>query len=66
MKKFQVIFLPSGRRGEVPEGKTVIEASMELGVGIESVCGGKRSCGKCAGRSEWKRTRSRETWNTSN
>ena len=47
MEKFQVIFLPSGRRGEVPEGKTVLEASRELGVGIESLCGGKRSCGKC-------------------
>jgi len=47
MKKFQVIFLPSGRRGEVPEGKTVLEASRELAVGIESLCGGKRSCGKC-------------------
>ena len=47
MKKYQVIFLPSGRRGEVPEGKTVLEAFRELGVGIESLCGGKRSCGKC-------------------
>jgi uncharacterized 2Fe-2S/4Fe-4S cluster protein (DUF4445 family) len=47
MKKFLVIFLPSGRRGEVLEGKTVLEASRELGVGIESLCGGNRSCGKC-------------------
>jgi len=47
MKKFQVIFLPTGRRGEVSEGKTVLDASRELGVGIESLCGGKRSCGKC-------------------
>jgi len=47
MKKFQVIFLPSGRRGKIPEAKTVLEASRELGVGIESLCGGKRSCGKC-------------------
>ena len=47
MKEFHVIFLPSGRRGEVPEGKTVLEASRELGVGIESLCGGNRSCGKC-------------------
>ena len=47
MKKFHVIFLPSGRRGEVPEGKTVLEASRELGIGIESLCGGKKSCGKC-------------------
>ena len=47
MKMPQVIFQPSGRRGEIPEGKTVLEASRFLGVGIESVCGGKQSCGKC-------------------
>jgi uncharacterized 2Fe-2S/4Fe-4S cluster protein (DUF4445 family) len=47
MKKFQVIFLPSGRRGEVLEGKTVLEASQEFGVEVESLCGGNRSCGKC-------------------
>jgi len=47
MNKFQVIFLPSGRRGEILEGKSVLEASRELGVGIESLCGGKRICGKC-------------------
>jgi uncharacterized 2Fe-2S/4Fe-4S cluster protein (DUF4445 family) len=51
MKKSQVIFLPSGRRGEISEGKTVLEASRELGVGIESLCGGKGSCGKC--RVKW-------------
>ncbi|MCX5818603.1 MAG: ASKHA domain-containing protein [Deltaproteobacteria bacterium] len=47
MKRYQVIFQPSGRRGEIPEGTTVLEASRLLGVGIESVCGGKKSCGKC-------------------
>ncbi len=47
MKTCQVIFQPSGRRGESPEGTTVLEASRMLGVGIESVCGGKKSCGKC-------------------
>jgi uncharacterized 2Fe-2S/4Fe-4S cluster protein (DUF4445 family) len=47
MKKFQVIFQPSGRRGEIEEGKTILEASRELGVEIESICGGERSCGKC-------------------
>ena len=47
MKHFQIIFLPSGRRGDVPEETTVLEASREMGVGIESVCGGKKSCGKC-------------------
>jgi uncharacterized 2Fe-2S/4Fe-4S cluster protein (DUF4445 family) len=47
MKKFQVIFQPSGARGEVPEGKNVLEASRELGAEVESICGGKRACGKC-------------------
>jgi uncharacterized 2Fe-2S/4Fe-4S cluster protein (DUF4445 family) len=47
MKRYQVIFQPSGRRGEIPERTTVLEASRLLGVGIESVCGGKKSCGKC-------------------
>jgi uncharacterized 2Fe-2S/4Fe-4S cluster protein (DUF4445 family) len=46
-KKYQVVFQPSGRKGEVPEGKTVIEASRELGIEIESLCGGVRNCGKC-------------------
>jgi len=52
MKMHQVVFQPSGRRGEVPEGATVLEASRLLGVGIESVCGGKKSCGKCLIRVE--------------
>jgi uncharacterized 2Fe-2S/4Fe-4S cluster protein (DUF4445 family) len=47
MKTFQLIFQPSGRRGEISEGKTVLEASRELGVEIESVCGEARGCGKC-------------------
>lgn len=52
MKGCQVIFQPSGRRGEIPKGKTVLEASRLLGVGIESVCGGKNFCGKCRVRIE--------------
>jgi len=47
MKKFQVIFQPSGGRGEVLQGKTILEASRELGVEIESLCGGVKDCGKC-------------------
>ncbi len=46
-RKFRVLFQPSGRRGEVAEGKTLLEASRELGVHIESICGGKQRCGKC-------------------
>ena len=47
MKKFEVIFQPSGRRGEVAEGTTILDASRELGAEIESLCGGSKSCGKC-------------------
>ncbi|HHW44912.1 MAG TPA: DUF4445 domain-containing protein [Desulfotomaculum sp.] len=43
----QVIFQPSGRRGKVEHGLTLLEAARELGVDIESVCGGVKVCGKC-------------------
>ncbi len=47
IKTFQVIFLPSGKRGEISGNKSVLEASRELGVEIASLCGETRSCGKC-------------------
>lgn len=50
--KVMVIFQPSGRRGEVPKGTNVIEASRLLGVDIEALCGEKKVCGKCAVRIE--------------
>lgn len=42
-----VIFQPSGRRGTVKHGTTLLEAARELGVDIEAPCGGARVCGKC-------------------
>ena len=50
--KAMVIFQPSGRRGEVPKGTTIIEASRLLGVDIEALCGEKKVCGKCVVRIE--------------
>jgi len=50
--KAMVIFQPSGRRGEVPKGITIIEASRLLGVDIEALCGEKKVCGKCVVRIE--------------
>ena len=50
--KVNVIFQPSGRRGEVPNGINLIEASRLLGVDIESLCGEKKTCGKCVVRIE--------------
>ncbi|MBZ0158285.1 MAG: ASKHA domain-containing protein [Alphaproteobacteria bacterium] len=42
-----IIFQPSGRRGQVPEGTTILEASRRLGVEIEAPCGEQMVCGKC-------------------
>ena len=42
-----VVFQPSGLRGKVADGATILDASRKLGAGIESVCGGKGTCGKC-------------------
>jgi len=50
--KAKIIFQPSGRRGEVEKGVTIIEASRQVGVDIESLCGEKKVCGKCTIRIE--------------
>ena len=42
-----IIFTPSGIRGEVPEGTSVLEAARSLGVDLDSVCGGRGICSKC-------------------
>ena len=42
-----VIFTPSGRRGHVPAGTSVLDAARTLGVDIDSVCGGRGICGRC-------------------
>jgi len=43
----QIALMPSGRRGSVPAGTTLLEAARLLGVEIESICGGRQTCGKC-------------------
>ena len=42
-----VVFTPSGRRGVVPHGTTVLDAARSLGVDLDSVCGGRGLCGRC-------------------
>ena len=51
-KKVKIIFQPSGCRGEVPKGISVVEASRLLGADIEALCGEKKVCGKCKIRIE--------------
>jgi len=43
----QVIFMPSGKRGRVARGTTVLAAARTLGVDLDSVCGGRGICSKC-------------------
>ncbi len=42
-----IVFTPSGRRGEVPDGASVLDAARALGVDLDSVCGGRGICGRC-------------------
>ena len=42
-----VIFTPSGKRGRVPVGTPVLTAARQLGVDLDSVCGGRGICSKC-------------------
>jgi uncharacterized 2Fe-2S/4Fe-4S cluster protein (DUF4445 family) len=48
----KVIFQPAGRRGEIEDGKTILEAAQALGVDLEALCGNKKVCGKCKVRIE--------------
>ena len=43
----QLVLIPSGRRGRVDAGTDLLEAARGLGVEIESICGGRQTCGKC-------------------
>jgi uncharacterized 2Fe-2S/4Fe-4S cluster protein (DUF4445 family) len=47
VQEHRIALLPSGRRGTAPEGTTVLDAAQRLGVGIESICAGRQTCGKC-------------------
>ena len=42
-----VVFTPTGHRGRVPLGMSVLEAARKLGVDLDSVCGGRAICGRC-------------------
>ena len=46
-KTARVLFMPSGKRGDFPVGTPVLDAARQLGVYVESVCGGRGICGRC-------------------
>ncbi len=45
--KALVIFTPSGKRGHFELGTPVLTAARQLGVDLDSVCGGRGICSKC-------------------
>ena len=47
LEEVSVLFMPSGLRGQVPVGTTVLQAAQRLGVDLESICGGQGKCRKC-------------------
>jgi len=42
-----VVFTPSGKRGRFAQGTPVLTAARQLGVDLDSVCGGRGICSKC-------------------
>ena len=45
--KAKIVFTPSGKRGEFEVGTPVLQAARQLGVDIDSICGGNGMCGRC-------------------
>ena len=43
----RVLFLPSGRRGAIRRGETLLAAARRLGADVDSACGGRAICGRC-------------------
>ena len=43
----RVVFTPSGLDAQVAVGTTVLQAARDLGVDLDSVCGGRGICGRC-------------------
>ena len=47
VKEHSVVFTPSGLRGKVPDGISILDAARKLGADLDSVCGGRGICSKC-------------------
>lgn len=47
MKHFKVILKPDGKEISIHEGATLVDAAGQAGIILNTVCGGKGTCGKC-------------------
>ena len=43
----RLVLIPSGRQSDLPAGIDLLAAARQLGVELESICGGRQTCGKC-------------------
>lgn len=43
----RLALMPSGRQGSVPRGTNLLQAARQMGVELESICGGRQTCLKC-------------------
>jgi uncharacterized 2Fe-2S/4Fe-4S cluster protein (DUF4445 family) len=43
----RVLFTPSGRQSDFPNGVNVLDAARTLAVDLDSICGGRGICGRC-------------------
>ena len=48
MKHFNITFKPDGKKISIHEGATLAEAAGQAGIILNSICGGKGICKKCA------------------
>ena len=46
-KTVHIVFTPSGKRGDIAVGKSVLDAAQQLGVDLDTVCGGRGICDRC-------------------
>ena len=51
-RQVHVILMPSGLRGHVPAGTSLLDAARQLGVELETICNGQGTCHKCRVRIE--------------
>ncbi len=42
-----IVFTPSGIRGRVKKGTTILEAAQKFSVDLNSICGARGRCSKC-------------------
>jgi uncharacterized 2Fe-2S/4Fe-4S cluster protein (DUF4445 family) len=60
-KEYLIEFYPDGKRIRICKGKSILDASVALGIYLTSVCNGSGTCGKCRVIVEEGDVRSEET-----